>query len=170
MVPSSIDTKSGTKSDTKSYSHTINDVLVSAKNLLRSEINLFLTELQQLQPQFAKHLMQASFFGALVAFSVLPFLAFLVIGLGLILDGRYWLSSLVVGVLCVAIGVPLSKQALKKIKEEDFNFNQTKRSLKDILQTASEGFEKVNSASHFSTHATVNSASKGNSHEFRTYN
>ena len=132
--------------DEKSYGSVLNEVITSVKDVMRSEVNLFATEFKQLQPNLTKHIAQATMFGWLLAVSVLPMLAFLVIGLGELLDGRYWLSSLIVGILCAAIGGSLALKAFSKIKNEDFNFNQTKRSLHDTMQTTAKTFDKVKAA------------------------
>ncbi len=129
-----------------SYGEIINEVLDSTKDVIRSEINLFASEFKSFLPNFKKHISQAAIFGAVLALSVLPFLAFLVIGLGELLDGRYWLSSLIVSVVCAAFGFPLCKSALAKIALEDFKFTQTKESLNEALKTTKEKVEVVKHA------------------------
>ena len=76
----------------RAYSSVLNEVIASAKDVVRSEVNLFMTEFRQFQPHLTKHISQVVIFGTLLVMSVLPFLAFMVIGLGELLDGRYWLS------------------------------------------------------------------------------
>ncbi len=142
----------------RSYGSVLNDVISSAKDVLRSEINLFTTELKQLQPNLTKHIAQAAIFGGLLAVSVLPFLAFLVIGLGEILDGRYWLSSLIVSILCAVTGGTLARRAFMKIKTEDLKFSQTKRSIQEALQVTNTTIDKVKTAS------------KGNLYGSKSYN
>ena len=142
----------------RSYGSVLGEVISSAKDVLRSEVNLFITEFKQIQPNLTKHLGQAVMFGALMALSILPFLAFLVIGLGELLDGRYWLSSLIVSIACAAIGGPLAARSFAKIKNEDFKFNQTKRSLQEAFQVTTKSIEKIKSAS------------KGNSYGTKSYN
>lgn len=129
-----------------SYGEVINEVLDSTKDVIRSEMNLFASEFKSFLPSFTKHASQAAIFGAVLALSVLPFLAFLVIGLGELLDGRYWLSSLIVSIVCAAIGFPLCKSALAKIAAEDFKFTQTKESIAEALRTTKEKVEIVKHA------------------------
>ncbi len=142
----------------RSYGSVLNDVISSGKDVLRSEINLFMTEFKQLQPNLTKHMAQAAIFGWLLAISVVPFLAFLVLGLGEILDGRYWLSSLIVSILCAAIGGIFAQKALVKIKTEDLKFSQTKRSIQQALLVTNTTIDKVKTAS------------KGNLHGSKSYN
>ena len=129
-----------------SYGQVINEVLDSTKDVIRSEMNLFSSEFKSFLPSFTKHASQAAIFGAVLALSVLPFLAFLVIGLGELLDGRYWLSSLIVSIVCAVVGFPLCKSALAKIAAEDFKFTQTKESLTQALRTTKEKVEIVKHA------------------------
>ncbi len=141
-----------------SYGSVLNDVISSAKDVVRSEINLFMTEFKQLQPQLTKHFAHVAIFGGLLALSILPFLAFLVIGLGEIIGQRYWLSSLIVSVLCAGVGAILARKALVKIKTEDLKFNQTKRSLYEAFSITSATINKVKSAT------------KGNLYGSKSYN
>lgn len=129
-----------------SYAQVLNEVIDSTKDVIRSEMNLFTTEFKAFLPDFTKHAGQTAIFGFLLALSVLPFLAFLVIGLGEILDGRYWLSSLVVSVVCAVIGGPLCLNAFRKIKLEDFQFVQTKQSLGYVLRATKDRMQAVQTA------------------------
>ncbi len=140
------------KMNTGSYSHVLSEVVESTKDVFRSEMNLFTAEFKAFLPNFTKHAGQAAIFGSLLALSVLPFLAFLVIGLGEILDGRYWLSSLVVSVVCAIIGGPLSLNAFRKIKAEDFKFTQTKQSLDHALRATKEKVQDVKTAAKGARH------------------
>ena len=140
------------------YGAVLNEVISATKDVFLSEVNLFFTELQQIQPRLIKHMTQISVFGMLMALSVIPFIAFLVLGLGELLNGQYWLSSLIVSFVLMLVGAPLVLQALAKIKNEDLKFTQTKRSLQDILQVSNKSFDKIKTGS------------KGSSYEPKLYN
>ena len=86
----------------------------STKDFIDSEINIVMAEFKQSMSSFTSHITQAAAFGGLVAISVLPLLAVLVIGVGELLGHRYWLSSLLVAVACVAIGAPFAYRSFKK--------------------------------------------------------
>lgn len=135
-----------TKSAGSTYGEVLSEVIDSTKDVIRSEINLFATEFNTFLPKFTKHAGEAVAFGWLLALSVVPFLAFLVIGLGELLEGRYWLSSLIVSVVCALIGGPLSLRAFRKIKNEDFKFTQTKISLDKALHSTREKVDEVKAA------------------------
>ena len=104
------------------------------------------SEFKEFFPAFSKHFQQAVFFGILLVLSAIPFLAFAVIGLGELLDGRYWLSSLIVSVVCAGLGSPLYRRAIKKITTEDFKFTQTRKSLNKALKVSNEKSEVIKAA------------------------
>lgn len=107
------------------YASIMKEVVVSAKDLVQSEVQLVIAELKLISKNVAQHTTQGLIFGSLVLLSVLPFIAFLVIGLGELLDERYWLSSLIVSVVMAAIGGPLAYRAFKKIKDHDLHMPHT---------------------------------------------
>jgi hypothetical protein len=117
------------KDESQSTGSVLREVGVSVKDLIQSEIMLAKAEIKDSISVFSKHASQVGIFGALAAISVLPFLAFLVIGLGNVLDGRYWLSSLLVSIFCASVGGALAFQAYKKIKREDFSLPRTRHSI-----------------------------------------
>lgn len=137
---------SGFDGEARSYTSVIKELGTSAKDLIQSEINLMTAELKHVANHVARHSAQAAAFGALLALSIFPFLAFLVIGLGELLDDRYWLSSLIVAIICAAVGGPLALKAFKKIKEEDLKFSHTKASLNRSLEAVQGKVEQVKDA------------------------
>ena len=58
--------------------------------------------------------MQVMIFGMIAALSALPIMAFLVIGLGNLLNGNYGLSSAIVGIIFLVFGGGFALRALKK--------------------------------------------------------
>lgn len=125
------------------YGEAVKSVATSAVDLIHKELNLVREEFKESLKKVREHLLQAVLFGALLFISALPLIAFLVIGLGELLEHRYWLSSLIVGVLCAAIGGGLAYRAGKKIREEDINFTRTKNSLEQAARTFERKFNKV---------------------------
>lgn len=144
-----------TSPESPSYGHILKDISESTKELVQGELNLIKAEVRTVLPRVAKHSTQVVLFGMLCALSVLPFLAFLVIGLGGILNDNYWLSSLIVAVVLAAIGAPFAMRALKKIKEEDINFTQTKRTVNRGVGVVQDKLKEVVDAA------------KGAEHEYR---
>ncbi|MEZ0391974.1 MAG: phage holin family protein [Pseudobdellovibrionaceae bacterium] len=132
--------------EVKSYGSIIRELGMSAKDLIQSEISLMTAELKHVAQDVGRHSAQAAAFGALLALSVFPFLAFVVIGLGDLLDGRYWLSSLIVAVICAAVGGPLAYRAFRKIKENDIKFTHSKAKLQRGLEAFSGKIDQVKDA------------------------
>ena len=81
----------------------LKEVGKSVKDLIQSEVLLVTTELKESLQKIARDFIRAVGYGALLALSTLPFLAFLVIGLGEILNNNYWLSSLLVAIVCLLL-------------------------------------------------------------------
>ncbi len=141
-----------TRNSAGTYGDVLHEVIDSTKDVIRSEMNLFSTELSAFLPKFEVHAKQAAIFGGLLAVGILPFLAFLVIGLGLILDGRYWLSSLIVSAVCFVVGGTFYQSAIHKIKTEDFKFTQTKLSLQKAFRTTKDKVDVVKAAAKGDRH------------------
>jgi hypothetical protein len=120
----------------RTYIEILKELIASAKNVVQSETRLLRTEID-LHVQHAKaHTTQLVVFAALMLLSVLPFLAFLVIGLGEVLDGRYWLSSLIVALLCAGIGGAFAYRAFRKLKGQDLALPETQ-------ETVEKGVDRI---------------------------
>jgi uncharacterized membrane protein YqjE len=118
-------------SESPSYVALMREMTSSAKNIIQSEIALAKAELKETGPALAKHTSQMVLFATLAVLSVFPLLAFAVIGLGHLLGNEFWLSALIVGVLCAAIGAPLAYRAFKKLKNDDLKFDRTVEGLEN---------------------------------------
>ena len=127
----------------QTYSSVMKEVGQSTRDLLQSEINLIMAEFRQMTHNLGKHTTQAVIYSSLLFLSVIPFLAFLVIGLGEYLDGRYWLSSLIVSIACALVGGPLANRAFKKIKTEDLKMPHMKASLEKEVATVQRKFQDL---------------------------
>ena len=57
--------------------------------------------------------------------------AFLIIGLGRLFDGNYWLSALIVSVLLIVPGALLAKRGLNRLKTVDPSLPNTMNSVQD---------------------------------------
>lgn len=121
--------------ENQTFGAVVGELVSSVKDVLKSEVDLVRAEVKDAAPEIGKHSAQAALFGALLAISVFPFLAFLVIGLGNIMDGRYWLSSLIVAIVCAGVGGFMAYRAYKKIKNEDLKFPRSQRSFERISET-----------------------------------
>lgn len=141
--------------NTDSYSSILRELGTSAKELVQNEIYLMKSEIKKSVKNVSDHAKQAAIFGGLMALSILPFIAFLVIGLGVLLDDRYWLSSLIVAIVFAAIGGPLAYRAFRKIRDEDLDLHYSKEALDRGLQTVQRKFEDIKDAAKGEHHETV---------------
>ncbi|MBC7741304.1 MAG: hypothetical protein H7061_03850 [Bdellovibrionaceae bacterium] len=82
----------------------LRETIVSAKEVLLNKATLVKEKLKSSVETTAKHSLQLTVFAWLVALSTIPFVAFLVLGLGQLLNDRYWLSSLIVSVIFAVVG------------------------------------------------------------------
>ena len=130
-------------SNQQTYSSVMREVGQSTRDLIKSEINLLLAEFKVVGQKVGRHTTEVVVFGSLVFLSVIPFLAFLVISLGEYLDGRYWLSSLIVSVACALVGGPLAYRAFKKIKNEDLKMPHTKSAFEKEVATVQRKFQDL---------------------------
>ncbi len=112
-----------------SYSGVLKEVGSSVKSLVQSEVDLIKAEIKYTSKNLGRYSARAAMCGALLGISVFPFLAFLVVGLGILFGDRYWLSSLIVSVICALVGGVLTFQTYRRIKEEDFSLPQSRESL-----------------------------------------
>jgi len=126
-----------------SYGAVLKEVVNGVKGLVESEVNLLKAELKDTTQHVGKYVAQGAVFGALLALSTLPFLAFLVIGLGRLLDGNYWLSSLIVAVVCAAVGGFMTLRVYKKIKESDMSLPRSKHYIGQSNEITSQKFQEV---------------------------
>lgn len=137
---------------TASYGTVLRELGQSAKDLVQSEIRLMTTELKQAGQKVGRHSAQAAAFGGLLVLSIFPFLAFVVIGLGQLFGDNYWLSSLIVAIVCAAVGGPLAYRAYKKIKDEDLDFSATRETLDREVYTVKERVNEIKDAARGDRH------------------
>ena len=84
-------------------------------DLVRQEILLAKTELRQTTSAVARDSAKVGVAAGLALAGALTLTAFLVVGLGDLLN-NYWLSSLIVGLVLLAIGAVLARGALHDLK------------------------------------------------------
>jgi hypothetical protein len=74
---------------------------------------------------------------------VLALTAFLIAGLGDLLNGKYWLSALIIGVLFLAVGGGLLKSAVDHIKRRGQSVKHSVETLKDTANWAKQEARQV---------------------------
>lgn len=113
-------TETTTHTDTRntSYAQAISKIGGSAVDLVKSEIALVRAEIKQTTKKLTQYGSVAVLGAGVLMLSALPFTAFLVIGLGNILDGRYWFSSLIVAIVFALAGGLLTYGSYKRLRRE----------------------------------------------------
>lgn len=99
-----------------------------ALGLIRSEIHLAGAETRYAIKDGTKRTVTLGICGALSVMGLLSLLAFMVIGLGELVDGRYWLSALMVSALLLVPAAAVALSAIKILKQ-DVSFQNTKKDL-----------------------------------------
>jgi uncharacterized membrane protein YqjE len=129
--------------DLPSFSSVAREMSDSLKAVIRSEFHLAKAELKENGSQAAKYSVKMAVFGIIAALGALPFLSFLVIGLGRLFNDNYWLSSLIVAVALFAIGGSVAYIMFKRIKQVDFRFENTRDSVVTQLRTVDRKLHEV---------------------------
>jgi uncharacterized membrane protein YqjE len=111
--------------------------------LLRAEVELAKAEIRETGSRLAKDMAAIATAGALAFVGTLALTAFLIIAIGNALGGRYWLSSLLVGVIAAGAGYVMLQGALRDIREQSLKPEQTIASMRENAQWAREEAREV---------------------------
>lgn len=131
------------KEDHGSMSGVAREVADSLKDLARSEFSLARAEIKDMVSHQKSAGMRVAIFGGVAALGVLPFLSFLVLGLGRLLGDNYWLSSLLVAVTFFAVGGGLMRQSLKQLRQRKVDLPRTRLSLESELEVVKSKFKEI---------------------------
>jgi uncharacterized membrane protein YqjE len=127
-----------------SYAEAISKIGGSAVDLVKSEIALVRAEIKQTTKKLTQYGTLSAIGAGVVMLSALPFTAFLVIGLGHLLNERYWLSSLIVAIVFALAGGLLTYGSYKRLRR-DADLPRTRMAIK---QDARAVVQKVGSIRH----------------------
>jgi membrane protein len=99
----------------RSLSQLVRELANDGANLIRQEIALARAELTQNLGGLARHARSAAVGAGVALVGLLVLVAFLVIGLGALLGGAYWLSALIVALVLVATGGGLALSGVRQL-------------------------------------------------------
>jgi hypothetical protein len=99
--------------------------------LIRQEATLAKAEIRETGSALAGDARDIGIAAGLALAGALCLVAFLVLALGNLLDGRYWLSALIVGAVALVVGMMLAKNAVKDIKTRGVKPQQTIDTLRE---------------------------------------
>lgn len=106
------------------------DLSADASVLIRQEVALAKTEMRRNVGALARDVGSMAVWGVVAALGGLVMVAFLVAGLGDLLD-NYWLAALVVGLLFIAVGAFMALRALRHLRTVQMKPQETVATLRD---------------------------------------
>jgi len=127
----------------RSLGELFRDLTTETSELVSKEVALLKAEARQTGSTLAR---DGAKVGTAVGLSFAGFLAltaFLITGLGDLLNGKYWLSALIVGVLFLAIGGGLVKNATADIRRRGQSVRHTVDTVKDTGNWARQEVRQV---------------------------
>ncbi len=130
----------------ESLTSVLGEVASTAKELFKSELTLLEKQFLASVERLSRDAKQFTLFACLTLLSGFPILASAVIGLGILLDGRYWLSSLIVGVICLVMSAFMVSRTLKKIKHDELKINAEKAKIKKASDVVKNKMGEVTQA------------------------
>ncbi len=112
-----------------SLGQSLQELMNSVVNLARSELKLMRAEVKETIKEAGRDSMWVALYASFALLGIIPFMAFLVIGLGMLLNNNYWLSALLVSLAFSLIGATLAIRMTRKIKNQTFSLPHTRESL-----------------------------------------
>ncbi len=123
----------------------IRDLVQSTSGLVRAELKLARVEAARNAREVGQDAVRGAIFAVVALLGVLAFMSFLVIGLGNLLQGRYWLSSLIVAVLFLGGGGLAAWRSFGRIGE-DAKLRHVARNLEGDCELVSQKVRDISSA------------------------
>jgi len=105
-------------------------VTTDTSELVRQEVALAKVEMRQAFATLARDGTTVGIGLGLALVGVLALTAFLIAGLGRLLNDRYWLAALIIGAVFLVVGAVLARNALADIKRRGLTPDQTAESLR----------------------------------------
>ncbi len=102
------------KSAEVSLGPALNELKHTSISLLESEKALVRLEFKAILVRKVEEILEIGVSGFFLFLSALAFLGFLIIGLGRVMQGKFWLSSLMISILFGLVGGVIAFQSFKK--------------------------------------------------------
>jgi hypothetical protein len=119
------------------------DVTVTFREVIRSEVQLAKAEFKDSAARVGSHSAKMAVAGVFAISGLLPFIAFLVIGLGHWLNGNYWLSSLLISLFFFVCFGAIAYRNFKLIQKEGLGLPETMRTLNEDAGILQSRVEKI---------------------------
>lgn len=130
----------------RSVADLIKQLARDTSELIRQEIGLVKAEVRQSVTRLLKSAGEIAAGGGVAFVGLLVFIAFLVIGLGLLLGGLYWLSALIVALLLLGAGGGMAYLGVRKIGRTDVKPERTVASLGETREWAATEVRRIRGA------------------------
>lgn len=130
----------------RSFGAIVKELSSTSAEMVRCEIRLARLEVADSVERMRTDVRRLAIFGGIAALGILPFVAFLVIGLGAWLDDNYWLSSLIVSLLCFSVGGGLAIRAYRQIREEDLTLSRTRDTISEQADQLGDRIRSIGEA------------------------
>jgi hypothetical protein len=127
----------------RSVGELFRDLTTETGELVSKEIALVKAEARQTGATLARDGAKIGIASGLAFAGALALTAFLIAGLGDLLGGKYWLSALIIGVLFLAIGMGLVKNATADMKRRGQSMKHSVETLKDTGSWVKEEARRV---------------------------
>lgn len=119
------------ESEDASLPQLLRTLLQDGQTLIRQELELARMEVQRSASRLARQSAFMAIGGFLIALGLLVLLVFVIILLGLLLGDRYWLSTLIIGVLLCGAGLGVARKGRTGLKTDSLKPDETLQSLQD---------------------------------------
>jgi hypothetical protein len=106
------------------------------RTLIQQELTLAKAEVQQNVVSFARNAAVMAAGGMLLVLGLLILLVFLILGLGRLLGGQYWLSTLIVGALFAVAGGVTILVGRRGLRKDELKPTRTAQSLRESTEWA----------------------------------
>lgn len=119
-----------------SLSQLVRSLLQDGQTLILQELELARLEIQRSATRLARQSAFMAAGGFLIALGLLVLLVFVIITLGVLLGDRYWLSTLIIGVLLCTGGLLVARKGRRGLSSDSLKPETTVRSLQETRDWA----------------------------------
>jgi hypothetical protein len=106
------------------------------RRLIRSEIHLASAEISASASELTRRSSRIVVFSLVLGWAILPLTFFLIAGLAALLDGTYWLSSLIWAVVAVAVGGAGLYLSVRAARVDGLTLPRTRRAISREVRRA----------------------------------
>ena len=134
------------ETDVRPLSSIVREVSTSLGNMLKCEISLAKAEFKDAADYLVAPLLQLLLFAGMIMLGALSFVSFCIIGLGVLLDNNYWLSSLLIAAVLLTVGVGLAFRTYGRMRTADLSFPRTRQTVNREISTMQQKVHEISNA------------------------